>query len=208
MPLSGYSSRCMALDLDALMTRLGLKSAHLVGHSFGGEVALHLAARRPERVAGFTLADSRVRQLQPTNRLRDWPDWRSVQGDLARVGVFIPEDEREVGHRLLEELAELSQRGTIRTFPPSTGFPVLPVPAMWAGDLRSAGCGCSPPPRRRRTSPQRTGLRGSGSASSAIRCWPSTGIVAGPPTLVHRLRVPGSARRCVDPARAGSYPVA
>lgn len=42
-------------DLVALFDGLGLESAHLLGASFGAEVALELAARNPERVRSLTL---------------------------------------------------------------------------------------------------------------------------------------------------------
>lgn len=45
-----------AEDLIDLLDAVGLESAHLVGASFGAEVALELAARRPTRVRSLTLA--------------------------------------------------------------------------------------------------------------------------------------------------------
>jgi len=37
-------------DLEALWDHLGVERTHLVGYSMGGRLALHVAARRPERV--------------------------------------------------------------------------------------------------------------------------------------------------------------
>jgi 2-succinyl-6-hydroxy-2,4-cyclohexadiene-1-carboxylate synthase len=37
-------------DLEALWNELGVERTHLVGYSMGGRLALHVAARRPERV--------------------------------------------------------------------------------------------------------------------------------------------------------------
>ena len=37
-------------DLDILWTHLGIEKTHLVGYSMGGRLALHIAARRPDRV--------------------------------------------------------------------------------------------------------------------------------------------------------------
>lgn len=44
--------------LASWMEQVGAASAHLVGHSMGGHVAIHLAARHPERVRRLVLADA------------------------------------------------------------------------------------------------------------------------------------------------------
>src|SRR5467141_2840576 len=40
-------------DLDRLWDELGVERTHIVGYSMGGRLALHVAARRPERVASL-----------------------------------------------------------------------------------------------------------------------------------------------------------
>lgn len=45
-----------ALALQGLLDMAGLEQAVLVGHSMGGMIALHSAARFPERIAGLVLA--------------------------------------------------------------------------------------------------------------------------------------------------------
>lgn len=112
MPLSGYTSANMATDVFALMDHLEIERAHLVGHSFGGVVALHGAVTCPQRVASLTLADSRVRALQPHQRLRDWPNWRQAQDDLRELGISIDENAENVGLCLLEKLASPEWRAT------------------------------------------------------------------------------------------------
>lgn len=47
------SSRC----LDATLDGLGLKHVHVIGHSYGGWLATHTAARMPGRLATLTLVD-------------------------------------------------------------------------------------------------------------------------------------------------------
>ena len=47
----------MALDLAALLDRLGIARAHLVGHSMGGKAAMWLALSAPERVGSLVVAD-------------------------------------------------------------------------------------------------------------------------------------------------------
>jgi pimeloyl-ACP methyl ester carboxylesterase len=67
-PPAGYTSADMAADLAGLHEALGLGPAFLVGHSFGGVVALHTALLYPERVAGVILSDSffpGLRHLEP-----------------------------------------------------------------------------------------------------------------------------------------------
>src|SRR5947208_10418973 len=56
-PASGYTTRDLAADLADLLDHLGIARACLVGHSYGGAVALHFAALRPERTAAVVLAD-------------------------------------------------------------------------------------------------------------------------------------------------------
>ena len=71
--LRGFGSKPMGLgpfshagDVLSLLDALGIDSADVVGASFGGRVALQVAARAPERVSSLTL-------LAPA--LPDWEDW-------------------------------------------------------------------------------------------------------------------------------------
>ena len=64
IPNAGYTSSDMANDLHALLDHLQIERAHLVGHSFGGAVALQYTLIHPERVHSLTLADAWVPGLQ------------------------------------------------------------------------------------------------------------------------------------------------
>jgi pimeloyl-ACP methyl ester carboxylesterase len=105
VPPAGYSTFDMASDLTALLDHLGIASAHLVGHSFGGLIALQQAALRPERVQSVTVIDSRVRALQPAIDLGSWRDADALGRLLEEVGLRLPEDDAEPGVTALDHLA-------------------------------------------------------------------------------------------------------
>ncbi|HEV8629342.1 MAG TPA: alpha/beta hydrolase [Thermoanaerobaculia bacterium] len=54
----------------AVLDRLGVPSAHLVGHSYGGGLALWMAAHHPERVRSLALLDSTLPRYSTTRRSR------------------------------------------------------------------------------------------------------------------------------------------
>jgi pimeloyl-ACP methyl ester carboxylesterase len=71
----------------------------------GGVIALQYALLYPQRVRSLTVADSRLRVFQPTQRPKDWPNWIAANKALQGLGIFIPEDEPDSGIWLLEKLA-------------------------------------------------------------------------------------------------------
>jgi len=104
-PPTGYSSAVMAADLAALLEHLGVKGAHVVGHSFGGVVALQLARRAPTLASRLTIADSRVRALQPVARASAWAGWPAWQQRLAAMGVAVDGD-ADLDFNLIEHVAK------------------------------------------------------------------------------------------------------
>lgn len=105
MPASGYTPVDMTDDLDVLLSHLDIAEAHLIGHSFGGIVALQYALRHGERVKSLTIVDSRIRALQPTNGPKDLPNWAEAKRKLTKLGLTIPEEETDMGLWLLDQLA-------------------------------------------------------------------------------------------------------
>ncbi len=49
-----------ATDLEALMSKLGITRAHLVGHSYGGYIAAYFATKHPDRLLSLTLVNAAV----------------------------------------------------------------------------------------------------------------------------------------------------
>lgn len=112
MPPDGYTPARMADDLKGLLDLLEIPTAVLVGHSFGGSVALHFACRHPERVSRLILADARLRLLQPRQSPSDWPHWATLKERLERLGISVADHEAEGGYRILTEMARLQVRAT------------------------------------------------------------------------------------------------
>ena len=135
MPPRGYSSLDLAADLHELLDHFQIPQANLVGHSFGGVVALHYAHLHPERVLSLTIADSRVRALQPTQSPKDWPNRDRALKKLGELGLAIPEDEAAPGLWLLERLASPEMREARKQF---EGSPMFVPFGGWNGGQRTA----------------------------------------------------------------------
>jgi len=57
------TASCQASDAAALLQHLGVSSAHIVGHSFGGTIALQLAGESPELVHSLALLEPALRMV-------------------------------------------------------------------------------------------------------------------------------------------------
>jgi pimeloyl-ACP methyl ester carboxylesterase len=132
MPPAGYDLDQLAEDFRQLLDGLNIPRAHVVGHSHGARVAMAFALAHPDRTASLTVADTQLRALQPSMRLRDWPYWPRWKAELLSQGVtsFPPEDS-EIDFRVL---AELGPRG--RQAISATGGADLPEPDSGQADDR------------------------------------------------------------------------
>lgn len=98
-------------QLVGLLDTLGLERAHLVGNSFGGAVALHLAARRPSRVAGLVLMGPVGTGFPIT------PGLEAVWGyepSLPAMGHLVREVFVADPSAITDDLVELRYRASIR----------------------------------------------------------------------------------------------
>ncbi len=130
MPTDGYTSANMARDLRGLMDHIGIERSNIIGHSFGGAVALHFALLFPERVKTLTLADARAPALQPLPRLGEHHYWEGWRQKIQKLGINIPDDAPRVAYSFIEELArektlgrelqKLSQQRLLASWPTQT----------------------------------------------------------------------------------------
>ena len=92
VPPSGYTSDDLAEELRGLMDGLGIERAHVVGHSFGGAIALNGAVRYPERFSSLVVEDSAIPALRWHRSFENWPLYTRLQEYLSPHGVKLPED--------------------------------------------------------------------------------------------------------------------
>lgn len=103
----GYSATAQAHDLAALLDHAAIERTRLVGHSYGGSIALELAAMQPSRVERLVLMDSKINSLQPEQRLSDAPFLSPLEIEIASRAGLDWEAEPQVGLRYLEVSARL-----------------------------------------------------------------------------------------------------
>src|SRR5262245_37484508 len=153
-PESGYDTTTAAADLAVLLRRLELPPAIVAGQSWGGNVAVRLAARHPELVAGLALVDGGwidlasqfvawptcAREVRPPDRdgmradgLRSYlhrqhPDWSAaaVEATLAnlRIGPGGGLDRR------LPIWAHMQILRSMWDDPPGPDFPAVQAPTL------------------------------------------------------------------------------
>jgi pimeloyl-ACP methyl ester carboxylesterase len=91
-PASGYTSADHAADLLALLDELGIERAAVVGHSFGGVIALHAAVLAPERVNAVVLSDPYFPALRHLEDVSRWGHWQSFRAQAQRAGVELSDE--------------------------------------------------------------------------------------------------------------------
>jgi len=95
-PETGYTNRNMAEDLKGVMDALGIDRAHLVGHSWGGDISLQFALLYPDRVRSLVLVEAGLLgPLADDFRRRDWEGWAYAEKTLETLlGHPIPPEKR------------------------------------------------------------------------------------------------------------------
>jgi pimeloyl-ACP methyl ester carboxylesterase len=123
-PSSGYTSADHAADVLALMDRLGAERAHLVGHSFGGVIVLHVAALAPERVESLVLSDPYFPALRHLEDVSRWGHWQNFRAEAERAGVLLSDEHwYDIGH-FFDQVLNLDGEDLLK-FRRAVGLPAL-----------------------------------------------------------------------------------
>ncbi|HEV3213177.1 MAG TPA: alpha/beta hydrolase [Acidimicrobiales bacterium] len=145
-PAAPSGARGYAAQLGPLLGELAAASGPLVlvGHSFGGRVAVCLAAKRPEAVAGLVLSGvPLVRSAMPT--ARPSRRYRAIRA-AARLGL-VPAARLEAARRRYGSADYRAATGTIRdvlvatvgeSYDDELAAIRCPVTLVWGGDDTTA----------------------------------------------------------------------
>ncbi len=102
-PDDGYDFASVVGDLGAFIDALGLERPVVAGHSWGGNVALELAATQPDRPAGLVLVDGGFMEVSA----RPGMTWERAERELA------PPDLTQLTPDKIVELAKQWELGRI-----------------------------------------------------------------------------------------------
>ncbi|MCU0968133.1 MAG: alpha/beta hydrolase [Rubrivivax sp.] len=111
MPASGYRPATLAQDLAALLDHLGVGRCHMLAHSFGGVVAMNLAAQQPDRVQSLVLCDTHIAAVRHVETPQEWAYGREMQPILDRHGLELDTRDPYFGYRLLTRVARMTTEG-------------------------------------------------------------------------------------------------
>lgn len=122
-PDGPYDVPTVADDLGVLIDALGLDRPIVAGQSWGGNVVLELAARRPAKIRGIVCVDGGW--LEPSRAFPDWEACRAALAPPRLVGRPVAEIERHI-RSAHADWPEAGIRGTLANFEVRTDGTVAP----------------------------------------------------------------------------------
>jgi len=124
-PESGYSPDDMAEDLRLLLDALEIERPVAVGHSYGADVALYLAAREPERLAEVIAIEAALPAMEGVRDHAQWVGWTYWVEALERAGLEVPPDKRSDLRHLIRATIDMPKK-----WGPLRGLPRNPKPLL------------------------------------------------------------------------------
>jgi pimeloyl-ACP methyl ester carboxylesterase len=146
VPASGYTSAEQAGDTIALMDALEIDRAMLVGHSFGGVIAMHAAVLYPDRIEAVVLSDPCFAALRHLEDLGRWGHWQNFREEAAEAGVTLSEEHWYDLGKFFDQVLHLDGERLLR-FRQAVGLPgfnrLLRLAGTTCGDDAKAEAGLS-----------------------------------------------------------------
>jgi pimeloyl-ACP methyl ester carboxylesterase len=124
VPPSGYTSADQAGDTLAIMDALEIDRAMLVGHSFGGVIAMHAAALHPGRIEAVVLSDPSFAALRHLEDLGRWGHWQNFREEAAQAGVTLSSEHWYDLAKFFDQVLHLDGERLLR-FRQAVGLPGL-----------------------------------------------------------------------------------
>jgi pimeloyl-ACP methyl ester carboxylesterase len=141
---SGYTSADQAGDAIAIMDALGIDRAMLVGHSFGGVIAMHAAVLHPGRIEAVVLSDPCFAALRHLEDVSRWGHWQNFREEAARAGVTLSDEHWYDLGRFFDQVLHLDGERMLR-FRQAVGLPgfnrLLRLAGTTCGDDAKADAG-------------------------------------------------------------------
>jgi pimeloyl-ACP methyl ester carboxylesterase len=124
-PAGGYSPDAMADDLLELLDALEIGRPVVVGHSYGADIALYLAARNPDRVREVIAIEAALPALEATRRDDGWVGWSYWAQALEDAGHTVPDERRSDLRYMIRATIDLPKQ-----WGPMRGLPRNPKPML------------------------------------------------------------------------------
>jgi pimeloyl-ACP methyl ester carboxylesterase len=116
VPPTGYDKRIVAADVRALMDRLGIARAHVIGHDLGARVAVAFAVQYPDRLVSAGVAEAFIEGLAGT---AEFKRFAATNPRLQHFARFAKVDDSIAEYRGKEEelvLSFMNSRSKTRKF--------------------------------------------------------------------------------------------
>jgi pimeloyl-ACP methyl ester carboxylesterase len=105
----GYTTQELAEDLRCLLDALGIEKTHLLGHSWGGDIALHFALLYPDRVMKIIAIEAGlIAPLVDWYQCDDWEGWRFWAEIIEQAsGVQLSPEKRHDFEYLMRQIVKV-----------------------------------------------------------------------------------------------------
>ncbi|MFO0908886.1 MAG: alpha/beta hydrolase [Isosphaeraceae bacterium] len=123
-PERGYTSADHAVDVLSLLDHMNAPRATLVGHSFGGVIAAHVAAEAPERVEALVLSDPYFPSLRHLEDVSKWGHWQNFRQEAQDAGVQLSDEHWYDLGRFFDQVLHLNGEDILK-FRQAVGLPAM-----------------------------------------------------------------------------------
>lgn len=106
-PPEGHKLRDILDDIMRFWDALGIDRAHIVGHCWGGDLALNIAHLWPDRVERIVLIETVLGDLAEMYAGTDWVGWAYFTTEIEKhTGIPVPDDKYDDLEYLIRRIQE------------------------------------------------------------------------------------------------------